>query len=229
VKRFLRLENASYGHFRIRVQVFAVARLGVLLAALGLGAVPAEARLLHVVALGDSLTAGYGLAPGEAFPDALARALKARGWEVEVANAGVSGDTAADGLARYEWSVPEGTDALIVELGANDMLRGLDPAAAEAALAQVLEKARSAHVATLLMGMRAAPNLGADYQRRFDAIYPDLARRFGVALYPFFLDGVAGDPKLNQKDGLHPTREGVARIVAAILPAVEGVLAEVKP
>jgi len=229
VKRFLRLENASYGHFRIRVQVFAMARLAALLAALGLGAVPAEARLLHVVALGDSLTAGYGLAPGEAFPDALARALKARGWDVEVANAGVSGDTAADGLARYEWSVPEGTDALIVELGANDMLRGLDPAAAEAALAQVLEKARSAHVATLLMGMRAAPNLGADYQRRFDAIYPDLARRFGVALYPFFLDGVAGDPKLNQKDGLHPTREGVARIVAAILPAVEGVLAEVKP
>ncbi|HYA74660.1 MAG TPA: GDSL-type esterase/lipase family protein, partial [Roseiarcus sp.] len=141
----------------------------------------------------------------------------------------VSGDTAADGLARYEWSVPEGTDALIVELGANDMLRGLDPAAAEAALAQILAKARAAHVATLLMGMRAAPNLGADYQRRFDAIYADLARRFGVALYPFFLDGVAGDAKLNQKDGLHPTREGVARIVAAILPVVEGVLAEAKP
>ncbi len=229
MKRFLRLENATYGHSRIRVQVFALARVGALLAALGLGAASAETRPLRVVALGDSLTAGYGLPPGEAFPDALARALKARGWDVEVANAGVSGETAADGLARYDWSVPEGTDALIVELGANDMLRGLDPGAAETALAQILERARAAHVAVLLMGMRAAPNLGLDYRRRFDAIYPDLAKRFGVALYPFFLDGVAGDPRLNQSDGLHPTRDGVARIVAAILPTVEGVLAEVRP
>ncbi len=225
MKRFLRQENASYGHSRIRVQLFALA----LLAGLGAGAAPAEARPLRVVALGDSLTAGYGLPPGEAFPDALARALKARGWDVEVANAGVSGETAADGLARYDWSVPQGADVLIVELGANDMLRGQDPGAAEAALAQILEKARAAHLAILLTGMRAAPNLGADYQRRFDAIYPDLARNYGVALYPFFLDGVAGDPKLNQKDGLHPTREGVERIVVAILPAVESVLAQVKP
>jgi acyl-CoA thioesterase-1 len=225
VKRFLRPENASYGHFRIGVQVFVLA----LATAVGLAAAPAEARPLRVVALGDSLTAGYGLPPGEAFPDALARALKARGWDVEVANAGVTGETAADGLARYDWSVPGGTDALIVELGANDMLRGLDPGAAETALAQILERARAAHVAVLLMGMRAAPNLGLDYRQRFDAIYPDLAQRFGVALYPFFLDGVAGDPKLNQRDGLHPTREGVARIVAAILPTVEAVLAEVRP
>ncbi len=225
MKRFLRPENASYGHFRIRVQVFVLA----LAAALGLAASPAQARLLRVVALGDSLTAGYGLPPGQAFPDALGRALKTRGWDVEVANAGVSGETAADGLARYDWSVPEGTDALIVELGANDMLRGQDPAAAEAALAQILARARAAHIATLLTGMRAAPNYGPDYQRRFDAIYPDLAKTYGVALYPFFLDGVAGDPKLNQRDGLHPTREGVEKIVAAILPSVEGVLAEVKP
>ncbi len=225
MNRVLRPGNASYGHSRLRVQVFVLS----ILVALGLAAVPAEARTLRVVALGDSLTAGYGLPPGAAFPDVLARALKAHGWNVDVVNAGVSGETATDGLARYDWSVRAGTDALIVELGANDMLRGLDPGAAEAALAQILAKARAAHVATLLTGMRAAPNLGADYQRRFDAIYPDLAKRFGVALYPFFLDGVAGDPKLNQSDGLHPTREGVDKIVAAILPAVEGVLAEVKP
>jgi acyl-CoA thioesterase-1 len=223
--RFLRPGNATYGHSRIRVQILALA----LAAALGLGGAPAEARTLRVVALGDSLTAGYGLPPGQAFPDALERALKARGWDVEVANAGVSGETAEDGLARYDWSVPTGTDALIVELGANDMLRGMDPGAAEAALAQILARARAAHIATLLAGMRAPVNLGPDYQRRFDAIYPDLARTYDVALYPFFLDGVAGDPALNQKDGLHPTRDGVERIVAAILPSVESVLAEVKP
>ena len=223
--RILRLGNASYGHWRVRVQVFALA----LAAALTAVGAPAGARPLHVVAHGDSLTAGYGLAPGEAFPDALQRALTARGWDVAVANAGVSGETAEDGLARYDWSVPAGTDALIVELGANDMLRGLDPAAAEAALGQILEKARAAHIATLLAGMRAAPNLGPDYQRRFDAIYPDLAKTYGVALYPFFLDGAIGDPKLVQGDGLHPTREGVEKIVAAILPSVEGVLAEIKP
>ncbi len=223
--RTLRQESASYGHLRLGVQFFALA----LSAAIGLAAAPAEARPLSVVALGDSLTAGLGLPAGEAFPAALQRALKARGWDVEVANAGVSGETAEDGLARYDWSVPTGADALIVELGANDMLRGMDPSGAEAALAEILEKARAAHLAVLLTGMRAAPNLGPDYQRRFDAIYPDLAKRSGVALYPFFLEGVAGDPKLNQSDGLHPTREGVERIVAAILPAVEGVLAAVKP
>jgi acyl-CoA thioesterase-1 len=222
--RILRPESASYGHFRRAVQFFAIA----LAAGLGFAA-PAEARLLRVVALGDSLTAGYGLRPDEAFPVVLQRALKAQGWEVEVANAGVSGETAEDGLARYDWSVPPGTDALIVELGANDMLRGMDPGGAEAALAQILEKARAAHVAVLLAGMRAAPNMGPEYQQRFDAIYPDLAKRYGVALYPFFLDGVAGDPALNQKDGLHPTADGVQRIVAAILPAVGGVLAAVKP
>ncbi len=225
MKRSLRPENASYGHFRIRVQVFALA----LAAALGLGAAPAEARPLRLVALGDSLTAGYGLRPGEAFPDTLQRALQASGWDVEVVNAGVSGDTTADGLARFDWSVPDGADALIVELGANDMLRGVDPSAAKSALAQILVRAHAAHIATLLAGMRSVANYGLDYQRRFDAIYPDLARNYGVALYPFFLDAVAGDAKLNQKDGLHPTREGVEKIVAAILPSVEGVLTEVKP
>jgi acyl-CoA thioesterase I len=230
VRKVLRPGNASYGHFRRRVQFLALYGLIVsFLSAVVFAAAPAEARVLKVVALGDSLTAGYGLPPGQAFPDALQRGLKERGWNVEIVNAGVSGETAADGLARYDWSVPQGADALIVEFGANDMLRGLDPAATEASLAQILEKARAAHLAVLLTGMRAAPNLGPDYQKRFDAIYPDLAQRFGVALYPFFLDAVAADPKLNQKDGLHPTREGVQRIVAAILPSVEAVLGAVKP
>ena len=216
---------STYGHRIARVQLLA---FGLAVAAI-FGAGPAPARVLRVVALGDSLTAGLGLPQGQAFPEVLERALRARGYDVQVSNAGVSGDTAADGLARYDWAVPDGADALIVELGANDMLRGLDPAAAEASLAQILTRAKGAHIATLLAGMRAAPNMGADYQARFDAIYPDLANSFGVALYPFFLDGVAADPKLNQKDGLHPTREGVEKIVANILPAVEALLAEAKP
>jgi acyl-CoA thioesterase-1 len=204
-------------------------RMLALLAALAFFPAQAEARALRVVALGDSLTAGYGLPPGQSFPDALQRALKAHGLDVDIVNAGVSGDTTADGLARFDWSVPQDADALIVELGANDMLRGLDPAAAERSLQGILEKARARHLPTLLAGMRAAPNLGADYDRRFDAIYPDLAKRYDVPLYPFFLAGVAGDPKLNQQDGLHPTREGVDRIVAAMLPTVERFLAGVNP
>jgi acyl-CoA thioesterase-1 len=207
----------SYGHCLARVQLAALA----LIVALSFVASPAQARTLHLVALGDSLTAGFGLPPGQAFPETLEKALRAKGFDIEIGNAGVSGDTAADGLARYDWSVPEGTDALIIELGANDMLRGLDPAAAKASLAAILTRAKAAHIATLLTGMRAAPNMGADYRSRFDAIYPDLGQQFGVALYPFFLDGIAADPRFNQKDGLHPTREGVEKIVANILPAVE--------
>jgi acyl-CoA thioesterase I len=213
----------TYGHWPASVQLFA---LGLIVAALALAA-PACARTLQMVALGDSLTAGLGLPPGQAFPEVLEKALRAKGYDVAVSNAGVSGETAADGLARYQWAVPDGTDALIVELGANDMLRGLDPAAAKASLATILTEAKAAHIAILLTGMRAAPNMGADYRARFDAIYPDLAKNFSVALYPFFLDGVAADPKLNQKDGLHPTREGVEKIVANILPAVETLLAGV--
>jgi acyl-CoA thioesterase-1 len=184
----------------------------------------AAARTLRLVALGDSLTAGFGLAPGKAFPDRLEAALRAKGWDVKAINAGVSGDTAADGLARYEWAVPQDADVLIVELGANDMLRGQKPEATKATLAAILEKARAAHLPTLLAGMRGAPNLGAEYDRDFDAIYPALAKTYDVPLYPFFLDGVAGDPKLNQTDGLHPTAEGVEVIVQKILPSVEALL-----
>ena len=190
---------------------------------------PAMARTIKLVALGDSLTAGYGLAPGQAFPEVLQKALRAKVHDVEVINAGVSGETAEDGLARFDWSVPEGTDALILELGANDMLRGMPVAGAESALSDILAKAKQANLPTLLTGMRAAPNLGATYQKAFDAIYPRLARQYGVDLYPFFLDGVAADPKLNQQDGLHPNPRGVEIIVAAILPSVESLLAKVKP
>jgi acyl-CoA thioesterase-1 len=191
-----------------------------------LGSVPpALARELHLVVLGDSLTAGLGVPPGKAFPDQLQAALRARGEDVGVVNAGVSGDTAAAGLARYDWSVPPDADALIVELGANDMLRGLPPAETEKALGAILDKAKTAGKPVLLVGMRAAPNLGADYGRTFEAIYPELAKSYGAILYPFFLDGVAGDPKLNQPDGLHPTAAGVAVIVQRILPAVEELLA----
>jgi acyl-CoA thioesterase I len=184
----------------------------------------AAARTLRLVALGDSLTAGLGLAPGKAFPDRLEAALRAKGWDVKVINAGVSGDTAADGLARYEWAVPPDADALIIELGANDMLRGLKPEATKATLAAILDRARAAHLPTLLAGMRAAPNLGPEYAGQFSAIYPALAKAYDVPLYPFFLDGVAGDPKLNQPDGLHPTADGVEVIVQKILPSVEALM-----
>ena len=216
----LKTKPPSYGHLRLLVQALAFA-------AVLASASHAAARTLRVVALGDSLTAGLGLVPGKAFPDRLEAALRAKGWDVKVTNAGVSGDTAADGLARYEWAVPPDADALIIELGANDMLRGHSPGATKAALAAILERARAAHLPALLAGMRAAPNLGTDYGREFSAIYPALAKTYGVQLYPFFLDGVAGDPKLNQPDGLHPTAEGVEVIVQKILPSVETLLKEV--
>ena len=216
----LKTKPPSYGHLRLLVQALAFA-------AVLASASHAAARTLRVVALGDSLTAGLGLVPGKAFPDRLEAALRAKGWDVKVTNAGVSGDTAADGLARYEWAVPPDADALIIELGANDMLRGHSPGATKAALAAILERARAAHLPALLAGMRAAPNLGTDYGREFSAIYPALAKTYGVQLYPFFLDGVAGDPKLNQPDGLHPTAGGVEVIVQKILPSVEALLKEV--
>ena len=193
-----------------------------------LAASAAAARTIRLVILGDSLTGGLGLPPGKAFPDRLQAALRAKGWDVTVLNAGVSGDTAADGLARYDWAVPADTDALIVEFGANDMLRGLNPQATKKALSAILDKARAAKLPTLIAGMRAAPNLGADYDRAFDAIYPALAEFYDVALYPFFLDGVAGNPELNQADGIHPTAEGVDSIVERIQPSVEAILKQVK-
>jgi acyl-CoA thioesterase-1 len=178
--------------------------------------------------LGDSLTAGYGLPASAAFPARLEQALRARGLDVAVANAGVSGDTASDGLARLDWSVPDGTDAVILELGANDALRGVDPAVTRRALETILRRLKQRGIPVLLCGMLAPRNLGPDYGRRSDAIYPELAKAEGVLLYPFFLDGVATDAKLNLPDGLHPTAAGVDVIVAGILPKVEELIARAK-
>jgi acyl-CoA thioesterase-1 len=181
----------------------------------------AAATPVSIVALGDSLTAGFGLEPGEAFPEQLQAALQARGHEASVANAGVSGDTASDGLARLEWSVPAEADIVIVALGANDALRGIDPAVTRQALADILDKLRARGQAVLLAGMMAPRNLGDEYAAEFDAIFPDLAREYAVPLYPFFLEGVATDATLNQADGMHPTAAGVARMVEGILPQLE--------
>ncbi len=186
---------------------------------------PAQAAdPLRLVVLGDSLTAGYQLPPDAAFPVVLERALRAKGWKVNVENAGVSGDTASGGLDRLDWSVGEGAQAVIVELGANDMLRGIDPAVTSKALDTIVARLKSRGVAVMLAGMLAAPNLGPDYGTRFNGLYPALARKHGVPLYPFFMDGVTGNAQLIQKDGLHPTREGVEAMVMRILPAVESFL-----
>jgi acyl-CoA thioesterase-1 len=198
------------------------------IAALADASVRAAERPINVVALGDSLTAGYGLAANEAFPVQLQRALAAKGFAVNVANAGVSGDTTLGGLSRLDWSVPDGTDAVILELGANDALRGFDPIVARKALDTMLRRLAERKIPVLLCGMVAPPNLGADYGRAFNSIYPDLAAQYGAVLYPFFLAGVAADPKLNQRDGLHPTAAGVAIIVDKILPQVEQLIGRVK-
>jgi len=183
--------------------------------------VKAADRPVKIVALGDSLTAGYNLPASAAFPVKLEKALKAKGHAVEIANAGVSGDTASGGLARLDWSVPEGTDAMIVELGANDMLRGIDPAVTRRALEEIVRRLSERRIPVLLAGMRAIPNLGVDYVRGFEAIYSELAAKYDVLLYPFFLEGIASDAKLNQRDGVHPTAAGIERVVAGVLPKAE--------
>jgi acyl-CoA thioesterase-1 len=189
---------------------------------------PPGDRPVKIVALGDSLTAGYGLPAEAAFPVRLEKALAGNGLAVEIVNAGVSGDTTADGLARLDWSVPADTDAVILELGANDALRGLDPARTRAMLDTIMRRLSERRIPVLLAGMRAPPNLGADYAKAFDAIYPDLAAAYGAVLYPFFLDGVAADARLNQGDGIHPTAAGVDAIVAGVLPQAEELVARAR-
>ena len=180
----------------------------------------AAERPVRIVALGDSLTAGYGLPLADAFPTKVQTALRAKGIEASVSNAGVSGDTASGARERLDWSVPDGTDAVIVELGANDALRGIDPKLTETALDAILTRLDQRHIPVLLAGMMAPPNMGADYAKTFDAIYPALAAKHPVIFYPFFLDGVAADPKLDQADGMHPNAAGVDVIVARIMPKV---------
>ena len=182
-------------------------------------------RPLKLVALGDSLTAGYRLPANAAFPAVLERTLRAKGRDVTVENAGVSGDTASGGLERLHWSVPDGTDGVILELGANDMLRGVDPAVTARVLDRIVSRLKERGIPVMLAGMRASANLGPDYVARFDAIYPELARRHGLVLYPFFLDGVVSDPAYNLDDRLHPNARGIEQIVRSILPTVETFLA----
>jgi acyl-CoA thioesterase I len=192
------------------------------------GGVAAADKPVEIVALGDSLTAGLGLPVDQAFPARLAQALNAKGIAATVANAGVSGDTAWGGLERLTWSVPKGTDAVILELGANDMLRGVDPAVTKAALDKILDALAARRIPVLLAGMRAARNLGADYGKAFDAIYPALASTHGVVFYPFFLAGVAADRMLNQADGMHPNAAGVDVIVKQMLPSVQELIARAR-
>ncbi len=181
----------------------------------------AQSRRIRIAAFGDSLSAGYGLPQRAAFYSVLQRELKARGLDVLVENAAVSGDTASAGQARLDWSIQDGTDLVIVELGANDALRGIDPAITERALDDIVARLRARGMSVVLAGMLAPPNNGADYARTFNGIYPKLAQKHGVPLYPFFLDGVAGVQRLNLPDGIHPTAEGVEEIVRRILPTVE--------
>jgi acyl-CoA thioesterase-1 len=183
-----------------------------------------DAKPIKMVVLGDSLSAGLGLPASSAFPVRLQKALKDKGIAVDMINAGMSGDTSSGGRDRLDWSVPQGTEAVIVELGANDALRGINPKVTRSALSDILTQLKARRIAVLLCGMLAPPNYGDDYSARFNAIYPDLAKSFGVPLYPFFLDGVATDAKLNQADGMHPTAEGVDVIVKNMLPTVQALL-----
>lgn len=191
-----------------------------LLVALVLFVTPAVARPIKLVALGDSITAGLGLKPGDTYVDHLQIALRAKGLDVEIANAGVSGDTSSDGLDRVDWSVPDGTDGVILALGANDMLRGIDPAVTVKALTEIVTKLKAHKVEVLLVGMLAPANLGEAYRVTFNRIFPDLAAKQGLDLYPFLLQGVARRADLNQDDGIHPNAKGAAVLAKAMLPAV---------
>jgi acyl-CoA thioesterase-1 len=182
---------------------------------------------IKMVVLGDSLSAGLGLPESAAFPEQLKKTLENNGIKVDMINAGVSGDTSSGGRDRLDWSVPDGTEAVILELGANDALRGTDPSVTRAALSDILTRLKARGIAVLLCGMVAPPNLGSDYAARFNSIYPELSKSFGVPLYPFFLQGVAADQRLNQADGMHPTAAGVAVIVSNMLPTVEAFVSSI--
>nr|WP_041545647.1 MULTISPECIES: arylesterase [Chelativorans] len=203
----------------------AAAALFVVLAA----QLPAQAEPFNIVGFGDSLMAGYELGPGEGFTDRLQAALRERGHEVTVANAGVSGDTTSGGLSRLDWSVPDGTDLVILELGANDMLRGVAPASTEKNLEEIITRLKARDIRILLVGMYAAPNLGPDYQQAFNSIYPRLAEKHELPLVPFFLEGVAGNASLQLADGMHPNAQGIDLMVKNVLPEVELLLQGDKP
>ena len=218
-------DGAVEGRFGIFVHIL-VLIMGLMTAEIAFAqtTVAGQAKPIKMVVLGDSLSAGLGLSGSAAFPERLQKSLETKGIKVDMINAGVSGDTASGGRDRLDWSVPEGTEAVILELGANDALRGTDPDVTRSALTDILARLKARKIAVLLCGMLAPPNYGSEYAARFNAIYPELAKSFGVPLYPFFLKGVATEAKLNQPDGLHPTAEGVDVIVKNILPMVEAFL-----
>jgi acyl-CoA thioesterase-1 len=214
----------SYGWLRAAVQIVAA----VLLVAGTVAEIKAADRPVKIVALGDSLTTGLGLPAQDAFPARLQRALKAKGIAAEIIDAGVSGDTASGGLSRLDWSVPQDADAVIVELGANDALRGVDPKVTREALDKIVAQLRGRKIEVLLCGMLAPRNLGGDYAAAFDPIFPEIAKTHGVVFHPFFLEGIAADPKFTQSDGMHPNAAGVGKIVEGILPKVEELIARVR-
>ena len=182
-------------------------------------ALPATAKT--ILALGDSLTAGYGLDAGHSMPDVLQAALQKSGMEIKILNAGVSGDTAAQGAARLDWALTPDVGGIMLELGANDALRGLPPEQTEQALRQILDKAKAKNLPVLILGMKAPPNLGEDYRAKFDTIYTRLAAEYHQSIYTFYLDGVVGQPELNQPDGIHPNDKGVTIIVSRMMSLVE--------
>jgi acyl-CoA thioesterase I len=200
---------------------------GLMVFTVAMPAATASAKL-KIVAFGDSLVAGYGLPAAEAFPARLQAALTAKGYEVQVLDAGVSGDTTAGGLARFDWAVPEDADAVMLELGANDALRGISPEVTRKNLAAILDKLASRNLPVLIIGMRSPANWGQPYADAFDPIFSDLAKQYGHDLYPFFLEGVALRKELNQADGMHPNAEGVRQIVNRLLPYVERLIARAR-
>jgi acyl-CoA thioesterase-1 len=215
-----------YGRRRALLQLALTGALVSGIAAASAGSGVKEPPALKIIAFGDSLTAGYDLPASDAFPAVLEQALRAEGYHVTIINAGVSGDTASGGLARLEWTIADGADGVILELGANDMLRGIEPEVTKPVLDAILAKLNERHIKVLIAGMRATPSFGKDYKARFDAIYSALAEKYHAPLYPFFLDGVMGERALTLKDGLHPNSAGVQRIVKGILPQARGFLDE---
>jgi acyl-CoA thioesterase I len=213
-----RSRPGGYGHRRAFLQLSAALLLGALTCPAR--PVAKETPPLKIIAFGDSLVAGHGLAADAAFPAVLEKTLRAEGYHVTVVNAGVSGDTASGGQARLDWALGDGADGVILELGANDMLRGVDPEITKVALDAILGKLKERNIKVLIAGMKATPNLGQDYKARFDAIYPGLAMKYDAPLYPFFLEGVVDKPTLKLGDGLHPNPAGIERIVKGILPDV---------
>jgi acyl-CoA thioesterase-1 len=225
-RRILRRYGDGRAVVNIAHRLRAFSLIALLLFAATAGARGQEPASPRILALGDSLTAGFGLSPQEAFPVRLQAKLAAAGVKAQVVNGGVSGDTSAGGLARLDWALADHPDLVLVELGANDALRGIDPRLTYANLDKILTRLKAAGAKVMLLGMRAPPNWGRRYQAQFDAIFPDLATKHNVSLYPFFLDGVALDPALNQSDGLHPTAKGADIIAGRVAPLVVRLLAD---